>query len=213
MLDIGSDDTPHDQAEALLPWYATGKLDDDDRALVEQHLHSCASCQRQLFAERRLIDEYRDLSPHVDSGWARLLGRIERPAPAPRPRFIEAAAEIWQALTRPPVIGFVAAQAVFLLLGASLFLSLSRPAQPTYHALGASQAPASANLLVMFRPDATDKEIAGILRSSHASVVGGPTPTDAWLLHVPASQRPKAVAALQSDPHVQLAQPIDEAAG
>ena len=48
----------HREAEELLPWYATGQLDADDRALVEAHLSSCAHCQRQLQAERRMIDEF-----------------------------------------------------------------------------------------------------------------------------------------------------------
>ena len=36
----------HEEAEVLLPWYATGQLEPDERALVENHLKSCAECKR-----------------------------------------------------------------------------------------------------------------------------------------------------------------------
>ena len=47
---------PHDEAEELIPWYATGQLDATDRARVERHLYACASCREQLKVERQLID-------------------------------------------------------------------------------------------------------------------------------------------------------------
>ena len=44
----------HDDACALLPWYATGRLDAEDVARVEAHLPTCTQCQADLIAERRL---------------------------------------------------------------------------------------------------------------------------------------------------------------
>ena len=54
---------PHEQAEELLPWYATGRLDAADRSLVEAHLAACARCQRQLAGERRMVDRFRAKTP------------------------------------------------------------------------------------------------------------------------------------------------------
>ena len=82
---ICSDEQPHDEAEELLPWYATGQLDPEQRALVEQHLLTCAHCEQQLALERRLIGQLREMTPEVESGWARLRARIDAPAPV-RPR-------------------------------------------------------------------------------------------------------------------------------
>lgn len=204
-----SGDRPHDEAEALLPWYMTGQLDDDDRARVEEHLQSCVQCQQQVFAERRLIDEFRSLTPQVDNGWARLRAQIH----APEPRgatLLDSLTEVWRALTRPPVMGFVAAQAVFLLLGASLIVALDRPAvAPQYRALGSTPAPASANVIVMFQPGATEQQISTALQASGASLVGGPTSADAYLLHVAPGRRSVALARLHSDRQVTMAQPID----
>ena len=41
-------DKPHDEAEALLPWYATGQLDERDRARVEKHLSACTDCRHAV---------------------------------------------------------------------------------------------------------------------------------------------------------------------
>src|SRR5690348_15411204 len=74
---------PHHDGEELIPWYLTGQLDGDDLALVENHLSSCAHCRRQLAAERRMIAEFAQLSPEIDSGWARLRQRLELPSKRP----------------------------------------------------------------------------------------------------------------------------------
>jgi len=144
------DDNAHDEAEALLPWYATGQLDVGDRALVDAHLVSCARC-----------------------------------------------------------VAVAAAQFAFLILAGGILLSLSRP---DYRALGSASAAPAANLIVIFRPDATEQDMRSVLRASGASLVGGPTSADAYLLHVAAADRPTAIARLQSDRHVQMAQPIDGSA-
>src|SRR6266550_177105 len=67
----------HEEAEVLLPWYATGQLEPGERALVENHLESCAECKRLLALEHRMVEEFQALDPGIDSGWARLRGRIE----------------------------------------------------------------------------------------------------------------------------------------
>jgi anti-sigma-K factor RskA len=200
-------ETAHEEAEALLPWYATGQLEPADRALVERHLESCAECQRQLQGERMLIDEFQTLTPEIDTSWARLRSRIE-PRQHRKPQWRQAVGEFWQLLNRPAVVALAAAQLAFVLAG-TLALSLSRP---TYYALGGAQEPASANILVIFRPETKEAELRDSLRSSGASLVGGPTAADAYLLHVPAQARPGALAKLRADKDVLIAQPIDGAA-
>ena len=61
----------------------------------------------------------------------------------------------------------------------------------------------------MFRADTTESQLRTLLQSNGASLVGGPTSTDAYLLSVPASSRPQVLAKLRSDRHVTLAEPID----
>jgi hypothetical protein len=208
-----SERPPHDEAEELLPWYATGQLDAADRARVDAHLSSCAYCRQQLALERQLIDEFQAMTPEVESGWSRLKARIDAAATAPvpvarpqKPARPNVLSEFWALLSRPAVATLAVAQLAFVIVAGSVLLSLSRP---SYRALGSAPAPASANLLVMFRPDATVGQVRNSLTSAGASVVDGPTSTGAYLLHVAPQQRQTALTRLQSDNRVQVAQPID----
>ena len=197
-----SNDRPH-EAEELLPWYASGRLDPADRLLVEEHLSSCAGCREQLTVERRLIKEFRSLAPEVDAGWARLRSRI-----APRPASRKEARPMWWIARHPAVATLAAAQLAFLIIGAALLLWLSRP---SYQALGSSPPSPTADVIVMFRADATVEDVKSTLRAANASIIDGPTAADAYLLHVPERQRELALSRLRADDDVQMAEPIDGA--
>lgn len=196
---------PHDEAELLLPWYATGRLDPEDRLHVERHLSSCAKCREQLGIERRLVHEFRGFAPEVDAGWTRLQRRMEpgRDRKERRTRFSRRG---WNVLRHPAVAGLAAAQLAFLVIGGSWLVSMETP---SYHALGSQPASPAADAIVIFRSNATEKDVRTALRSANASIVGGPTATDAYLLHIPAAQRKQSIARLQDNDDVQLAQPID----
>lgn len=199
---------PHDEAEELLPWYATGRLDPADRLRVERHLEACAECREQLAFERALAQEFQSFEPQVESRWSSLKGRIEaqsagRAPAAPRRDW---AGELWAFVTRPAVAAFAAAEVAFVAFASTLLIWLG---QPAYHALGSAPPPPTANVLVMFRADATAQDVRDVLGKADASIVGGPTPAGAFLLHVAAAKRPAAIATLRSDDTVQLAEQID----
>jgi anti-sigma factor RsiW len=199
---------PHHDAEELIPWYLTGQLDDEDLAMVEHHLSSCAHCRRQLAAERRMIDEFAQLSPQIDSGWARLRQRIDVPQPRERlwDKLRGQAAELWESLSRPAIATLAVAQLAFVVAAGAILLSLG---QPDYRTLGSAPAPASANVIAMFRAETTEAQLRDLLQSNGASLVDGPTAGGAYLLRVQASSRPQVVARLRGDRHVLMAQPID----
>ncbi|HEY1143268.1 MAG TPA: zf-HC2 domain-containing protein [Sphingomicrobium sp.] len=199
------DNGAHREAEALLPWYATGQLDPEDRVIVETHLSSCAHCQRQLQAERRLIDQFQSAAP-VDPGWERLRQRIAVPSPKQRRGVRETAAEVWHILTRPAVAALATAQVAFVALAATLLPSTT----PAYVALGDKPAAApAANIIIMFRPEATVADMRDALKASGASMVDGPTAADAYLLRVADRDRSAALVKLGADDDVMMAQPID----
>jgi anti-sigma factor RsiW len=203
---------PHDAAEELLPWYATGQLDPEERALVESHLSSCAHCRRQLAFERRMVQEFATLTPEIDTGWARLKQRIEPSRySALRERWwdkvAQDAAELWQTLSRPAIAALAVVQVALIGLAAVL-VSLS---QESYQALGSAPPPQSANVIAMFRADTTESQLRALLQTNGASLVGGPTSADAYLLQVPAQSRPVVLERFRSNRHVLMAEPIDRA--
>ena len=204
---IQADFNPHREAEELLPWYVTGQLEMDEQALVEQHVSSCAHCRRQLAFERRMVDEFAELSPEVDSGWARMRQRLEAPRRQSLwDRIRVDAASFWASFNRPAVAALAFAQVAFVVVAGALLLSLSRP---SYRALGSAPPPQSANAIAMFQADTTESELRALLQANGASLVGGPTSADAYLLSVPESSRPAVLAKLRANRHVTLAEPID----
>ena len=208
---IQTEITPHHEAEELLPWYATGQLEGDELTLVEQHLSSCAYCRRQLAFERRMVDEFASLTPEVDAGWERLRQRLESEPRERRETFRDKvandAAALWHTLSRPTVAALAAAQLAFVVIAGALLMSLS---QPSYRALGSAPPPASANVIAMFDAGTTQSQLTELLRKNGASLVGGPTSADAYLLRVPSQSRATVIEQLRSDRHVILAEPIDK---
>jgi hypothetical protein len=81
--------------------------------------------------------------------------------------------------------------------------------QPAYRALGSPAFSESANVIVIFRADITEADMRNALRMSGASLVGGPTSADAYLLHVQPQARPSALERLRANDDVTLAEPID----
>ena len=196
----------HDEAEGLLPWYVTGRLDAADRERVEKHLTDCTRCQKELRAERRLADQYRAYSPQVEASWLSLRPRIEPAVPAQPPA--AANSNWWHSLSRPAVAGLMAAQLAVVVITAGVVSYTSQPNAP-YRALGSAPVVASANAVVIFTPQTREEQLRKLLSASDAELVGGPTDADAYVLHVPAETRVAALARLRARPEVVMAEPID----
>jgi|KBSSwiStaDraftv2_1062776.scaffolds.fasta_scaffold39749_3 anti-sigma factor RsiW len=197
---------PHRETEELLPWYVTGQLDQHEREAVERHLAGCAQCEKQLRLERRLAEELRATTPDVELGWQRLRNRIQ-PPPARRNRKASLASRAWRAASRPAVATALAAQLALVVIAGGIAAYVNQP--PAYHVLGAAPVPASANLVVVFKPDTREEQLRRLLDSNGASLVGGPTDADAYLLHVPDAARADVVTRLQARPEIVMAEPID----
>jgi hypothetical protein len=202
----------HYEIQLLLPWYATGRLDAAERAKVEAHLVACPDCLAELRLERRLEAEVGDLPVDVEHAWAAMVQRLDR---APRRRAPDLRAVLATAAHRSaealrggaPWLGWATAAAAGLVLVAGPMLR--PPAQAPYHALASAAAPAAGNVIVIFRPDATEQAMRQALREAGASLVGGPTAADAYVLRAPGARRASALASLRSQKAVILAEPID----
>jgi anti-sigma factor RsiW len=198
----------HQEVQLLLPWYASARLGAEERAIVEAHLAGCAECRAEFNAEQRLRQAVTQLSPDAEQGWEALRAKVSAAsAPHRRPRRSWAAAG--RAVLRPERLRWVvAAQFVALLMLGALALPSARPAE--YRALGDAPAVRSGNALAMFRPETSEAEMRRSLRASGARLIDGPTEADAYVLEV---GEPKGLAALRRNPHVTMAEPIEQAPG
>jgi len=194
----------HRELRELLPWYVTRQLEAADAARIEAHLDLCAECQAEVRFEKRLEAEVSRLPLEVEAGWARMRRRVETEQIGGLPR--------WLRLPGPR-LGWGLAAVLMLALGALLAPSL-RPASTAdgYHALGAAPTAEPGNLVVIFRPDATEASMREALRASGARLVDGPTPADAYVLRVPQDRRDRALASLRARREIVLAQPVDSGA-
>ena len=209
----------HEEAERLLPWLVTDRLDDEEQAWVEQHVAGCSDCRRELEALRvlqaacrqsdnRSVDARRAgrESGDVDRGWRRLRARLQPSRPAREP--------LRQALHRqwrqgPAWWGWaVAAQALTIVV---LAIALWRqPAAPAaYRALGATPSATTGNLVIVFDPHLDELRMRRLLRASEARIVDGPNDAGAYVLEVPAARLSTVRDALRAAPGVTLVATLD----
>ena len=192
---------PHAQCQRLLPWYANGTLEGDELTSVEAHLADCAECREDLKAEEILARQIKSLPSDVERGWAALRARVQGAAED------QSRAPKRSVLARRIPMGWAIAACLALVIPL-LAISLSRP-QTLYRTLGSAPAAESGNLVVIFKPDASEQTLRTILMQNRARIVDGPTSTDAYVLHVPAAGRAAALARLKSERNISLAEPID----
>ena len=217
IIQMPSDD--HRDVQSLLPWYLTGELDESERNTLQAHLSQCADCRAELAAERRLSRKIAELPADahaldVEQGWRMISQSLgtqspERSASAGRTTGVAAWLKA-AVFSRSPAswLGWAVAAQFCLLVVVSV--ALWRDEQPArYHTLGAAPASAAANVVVIFKPDTPERELRAILRSSGARLVGGPTASDAYLLHVEAAARSAALARLRQETQVVVAEPVD----
>jgi hypothetical protein len=152
--------------------------------------------------QRRLEAEVASLPLDVEQGWSRMRSRLQADRPGQRMAGGLRGRAAW--------LGWGVAAVLMLGMGALVAPSLGPPRGfGGYHALGAAPQSAAGNVVVIFRPDATEQQMRETLRASAARLVDGPTPADAYVLHVAPTQRQAALATLRGRRDVVLAQPVD----
>jgi anti-sigma factor RsiW len=230
----------HQRVWELLPWYVNGSLAQPERERVEAHLTACRRCEEEVRACRRTAAEIAGAgevapSPHPIQ-FQRVLARIEESEREERRhdggwRLLVPFRSLVQATPRP-LRGALVAQAavIFLLVGFLAWGSLrpgsgspsqaaSSPAAPSavYRTLS-DPAPApvpTVRLRVMFSPQATEREIRGLLLGIRGEITAGPSPLGLYTVEVPAAGDPAAgvLARLRSEPQVTFAEPVSGVPG
>lgn len=192
----------HDELSELLPWFVTGQLSAEETARVEAHLEGCAACQAEVAFERRLTSEVARLPIDVERGWAQMRGRIEANDDAPTAR---------RGGGRATWLGWGLAATFAIVAGVSwLPQTQTRAPAPEYAALGAAAAAdASGNVVVVFHPDTTERQLRAVLKAGEARIVDGPTAAGGYVLHVAEARKAAALRMLRSQDRVVLAEPIE----
>ena len=212
VVHLGTD--VHQRVQSLLPWYVGASLDAEERAWVERHIAECPRCQAELALERELQAAYREdtgIAGDVDRGFAALRERLPGAAPRPGRGWLSRL----KGLVRdcPPWTRWaLVAQCVLVATLGGLLILPPAPG-PRFRALGGPAGPPAAadggQLIVRFRPEATEQEMRRVLRDNKARMVYGPTATDAYLLTVPAGLESTAVKQLRQEKAVMLVESLD----
>ena len=203
----------HRAARESLPWLLNGSLDDAEQDAVQAHLRVCADCRQELDMLRVLRAAAHDgAGPACDPerALARLLPRLDAAPPAASQPGAPGLLQRWRgrlaANERSWLRGAVLAQGLLL---AALLVALARPGghdEGAYRTLGAN-ARAEARLVVVFRPDTSERELRRIVRAGGMRIVDGPTVTDAYLLDGGGDLGP-ALSRLRAEPAVTLAETL-----
>ena len=196
----------HERAQLLLPWRVNGTLDPTETALFDAHVAECAECRADLAAETALRARLAGM-PVPE------LAEQSRSAPqrlATRRR----SATRWRFLSRRVPLGWALATPAAAAAAAALFLALqpaARDSDADYRLLSSGEQAVAGNMIVMFEPDATDRELRATLAQVGGRIVDGPTAAGAYMVRVTATERPAALARLRAAGPVVLAEPVDAA--
>ncbi len=196
----------HDQARELLPWFANGTLDEDERKSVADHLCTCSGCRSEvesLDRVRRVVREQpADVGPDVGN-LDEILARIDHDAGVHHRK-------------TPVVRWLLIAQAAAIVILAVLLLVPDSPRvegnpQP-FRTLSAEPetVPSGAqHLRIVFADTTTERQLREILQSVEARIVDGPSPVGAYTLRITDIQDlVSVVERLRAKPSVRLAEPL-----
>jgi anti-sigma factor RsiW len=174
-----------------IAWYPDGELADDVRGEIEAHAAECAACRQEIAdLSADAVPEIEPLGPDAERVFLRVQEEIERSprraAPAPRRR-------LW---TVRPRFAVAAGLAVALVSGSAGVLAAHQLAQPIYGTATApaADAPAGAQLSVVFRDDASMAEVSSALLALGANVEHGPSPRGVVQLRLAAGADPRVAA-------------------
>ena len=192
-------DENHWELQSLLPWFVTGRLDPAEHARVEAHVAGCEECQEELRFEQTLAGAVKALPLGADVSWRRMERRLKAEPPRQRGNLLTS-----------PWTGWAVAACALIAVGVT---AMPRAPAAPYRVLGAPRATTPGNMVVIFRPETSERDIRLALDQAGARIVDGPTAADAYVLTIPDAQRAGALAKLRARPAVVMAEPVDPVAG
>jgi anti-sigma factor RsiW len=205
------DDSAHRSADAVLPWYVNGTLEEGARAEVEQHLRDCARCRREVefLRDLRTVCAAQERIPPVSAAYGALRDRIDGRWPWDRIRQrLAAFVRPWRsapAWTKGLMVAELAAIAAL-----SIAIVPGTEPDAVYRTLGAPSARAAAAraVAVVFAPGTSEAELRRILLAASARIVDGPTASNAYVVVLPNESTDVSLATLRGHSAVVMAEPL-----
>ena len=206
----------HREIDRLLPWYASGAIEPDQRDRVDAHLAECVRCQRELEWLQSLPFDADALPAEteadIEQALQRLRGRLDAGAGQRVRLSLHNAHRGWR---RAPVWTRWALAAQVALCCGLVAALLTQHTDAPYHTLGAANpdSAAEARLAVVFDPSISLVRVNALLQASGARIVDGPTATGAYVLAAPRADADKALARLRADRGVRTVVALSAPAG
>ncbi len=204
----------HQRSQELLPWYVNDTLEPEEGSLVEQHLQGCPACREELDCLRALQSAYvsSDIPPDSEAALDRLRARLDSEARAPAIARQHAAAGLPALLARGPMwmrLALAAQFGVIFALGWEVVQTERTGFE--YHTLASGSTPprVAGSLVVVFDPNATQRQVARILHHTGARVVDGPTAANGYVLALAHGGLQAALSELRAEPGVVLVEPLE----
>ena len=180
----------HEPLSHLIPWYANGTLPAEERALVEEHLKTCAACQRELRLLRNVsvaMTELAEETPEVDSSFAKILAVVdssEGSQPSVRRPWASWFGILWNPTI--PVARLVFAAQLVLIVGLSIYSFMPRQSVPGFHTLsGSEESTGGARLTINFAPNAKIEQVNQLLATVGGRIVSGPSASGIYVIELP----------------------------
>ncbi|MBC3918162.1 zf-HC2 domain-containing protein [Undibacterium sp. CY18W] len=215
-----SDEAMHAIVQDLLPWYVVNTLQPDEKQLVQKHLQTCTACKDDLQWQIKLQaqEPAASTAPDPDRALARLLPKLDTPRLDTQSKQIQAArgkeknSLLERLRTLLPAsgtrsMGWIMAAQTAIIVGLVVHLALPTQDNSSYHVLGSGER-SSGNIVVVFKPETTVKDIQRIMSLNDARIIDGPTVTNAYLLNVPDDRLTQSVDELRSEAVIELVESL-----
>ena len=217
---LSSSRDQHQKIQLLLPWYINQNLLKHEHRLVEDHIHHCLTCRRELDSLRKLAEAVArapdlDLAAEASfaSLWAKLPARAPGGTQSTAPAKTVMASGIGRFTHRAGVRLAMAACLLLTVIPSALYMARTNTAGD-YYTLSAAK-PESAGgkeLRVVFAKSLSPAEIASILAEIHGRRIGELNSVGALTVRIEADadspRLQEAVGLLRIRQDVLLAEPI-----
>lgn len=190
-------------AVLLLPWYLSERLVDAERRQVERHLSGCAACRAEIETLAQLRADVRQTLDAAAGPSARVRQVVMEHvrAHAARRGWLDRLAHGTRGVLEPKWAPSVALLLIVGQLGVLTWLA-ARPgpnAPPSAAAAPSglstrSVQSAPARVRIVFNPEASLRDVEGVIRQLGGHIVNGPDAEDGYVIELPALA-PKELAA------------------